>query len=138
YCRPDGPPGQYILGKSPTEQEEPDPTNLDVDYAYFEHAVVPLLARRIPAFVSFKLKRAWAGYYDCNRLDHNPIIRQDPYYSNLIWAGGFTGRGLHMGTAVGRAIMELILRDEYQNIDQSQYSWVCIFDNRILPQDIII
>ena len=138
YCRPDGPQGRYILGKSPTIYEEPDPSNLDVDYAYFEQVILPLLSKRIPAFESVKLKRAWAGYYEYNRLDSNPLIGQDPYYSNLIWAAGFTGRGLQMGPAVGRAIMELILHDEYKTIDLSQYSWDRFFDNRILTQDIII
>lgn len=140
YCRPEGiTGGRYILGKTPTFDEEPDASNLEVDYTYFEKTVLPTLSRRIPAFRAARLRRAWAGYYDVNRVDSNPIIGHDPYYENLIWAAGFTGRGLQMGPAVGRAITELILHDEYRTIDLSQYSWDRFFDdNRSLAQDIII
>lgn len=139
YCRPEtlggtgaGAAGgqRYILGKTPTLEEEPDPSNLEVDYTYFEKVVQPTLARRLPALGTAKLRRAWAGYYDYNRLDHNPIIGQDPYYSNLIWAAGFSGRGLPMGPAVGRAITELILHDEYRTIDLSQYGWERFFEQQ--------
>lgn len=138
YFRPEGPNGQYIFGKTPSHDEEPDPRTLEIDYSYLEQTVHPLLAHRIPAFETVNVKRAWAGYYDYNRLDHNPIIGQDPYYSNLIWAAGFTGRGLQMGPAVGRALMELVLHDEFKTIDLSQYGWDRFFENRALIQDIII
>lgn len=131
YCRPEGTvPGVYVFGKTPSSIEEPNSSNLDIDYTYLENIVHPLLAHRVPSFEQVNIQRAWAGYYDYNRLDNNPIIGQDPYYHNMIWATGFTGRGLQMGPAVGRALMELILFDEFRTIDLSQYSWDRFFDNR--------
>lgn len=132
YCRPETGRGsqRYICGKTPALEEEPDASNLEVDYTYFANVVQPTLAQRLPVLKTAKLRRAWAGFYDYNRLDQHPVIGQDPYYSNLIWAVGFNERGLSMGPAVGRAITELILHDEYRTIDLSQYGWERFFDRR--------
>ncbi|KAG9482035.1 hypothetical protein GDO78_010978 [Eleutherodactylus coqui] len=54
YFRREGLGGNYIGGMSPTEEEEPDTSNLDVDHNYFQEKVWPLLAHRVPVFESLK------------------------------------------------------------------------------------
>lgn len=142
YCRPEG--ENFLCGRSPTENDDNDHNNdngsdesinLEVDYSYFDQTVYPLLAERIPAFEAIKLKSSWAGYYDYCRLDQNPIIGHDPYYSNLIWAAGFSGHGIQMSPAVGRAVAELILDGRYRSIDLSRFGWHRVMNNAPLSHD---
>ncbi len=94
-----------------------------MDYSYFDRAIWPQLANRVKAFESIKLKSAWAGFYEYNTLDQNPIIGRDPYYNNILWATGFSGHGIQMAPAVGRAIMELLYDNNYQTIDLRRFGW---------------
>ncbi|CAG2104745.1 unnamed protein product [Medioppia subpectinata] len=80
YCRREGLGGNFICGRNPSDSEEPDVSNLDVDYSYFDSHIYPQLAHRVPSFGSAKLKGAWSGYYEYNTLDQNPIIGRDLYY----------------------------------------------------------
>lgn len=135
WCRREGLGGNFICGRAPAPEEEPDVDNLDVDYSFFDTNVHPMLASRVPAFEAIKLKGAWAGFYDYNTLDQHPIIGLDPYYSSLLWATGFSGHGLQMAPAIGRAIMELIIYEEYQTVDLSRYSWNRLLQNEPLALD---
>lgn len=93
YVRPDGLSGNFLTGRSPDEEDEPDCSNLEVDYSYFENEVWPRLAHRVPAFESVKLQSAWSGYYEFNTFDENGIIGVHPYFTNLLFATGFSGHG---------------------------------------------
>lgn len=137
YCRREGLGGNFLCGRSPMPEDEPDGSNLDVDYNYFESAIRPHLVKRVPSFESAKVRGGWSGFYDHCRHDQNPIIGYDPYYQNLIWATGFGGRGLQMGPAIGRAVMEMIIYGNYKTIDLSRYSWNRIIQNRALSQELI-
>lgn len=53
--RREGLAGNFICGRSPSEDEEPPVKDLNVDYNYFEEQVWPMLARRCPAFESLKV-----------------------------------------------------------------------------------
>ncbi|OCT70511.1 hypothetical protein XELAEV_18037432mg [Xenopus laevis] len=105
--RREGLGGNYIAGKSPSEGEEPDTSNLDVDF--FHEKVWPLLAHRVPALESLKVKTAWAGYYDYNTYDQNGVVGMHPLVNNLFFATGFSGHGLQHSPAVGRAVADLIV-----------------------------
>ena len=85
YCRREGLGGNFICGRSPSNDEEPDVDTLDVDYSYFDRRVQPMLKNRIESFdmTDMKIKGAWAGYIDYNRIDQNPLIGQDPFFKNL-------------------------------------------------------
>lgn len=87
----------------------------------------PTLAERVPAFNNIKCGRSWAGLYDYNYVDENAIIGWHPYYHHVILCSGFSGHGLQMGPAAGRAIMEMLIDGEYVTIDMSKFSF-----NRIL------
>ncbi|XP_064543807.1 FAD-dependent oxidoreductase domain-containing protein 1 [Drosophila montana] len=119
YFRRDGLGGNFLCGRSPADDEEPECDTLDVDHGYFESDVWPTLANRVPAFESAKVQSSWAGYYDHNSFDANGVIGRHPHYKNLYIAAGFSGHGIQQTPAVGRAIAELILDGKYRTLDLS-------------------
>lgn len=130
YFRREGLGGNYLTGKSPLPSEEPDVTNLDVDYSFFEKQVWPNLAQRVPCFEAIKLKTAWAGYYDYNSFDQNGIFGFHPLYTNLFFATGFSGHGIQQSPAVGRAVSELCLEARYKTIDLSRLDFNRLVENQ--------
>lgn len=120
YFRRDGLGGNFLCGRSPADDEEPNCETLDVDHGYFDTNIWPTLASRVPAFESIKVQSSWAGYYDHNCFDANGIIGRHPHYKNLYIAAGFSGHGIQQTPAVGRAIAELILDGKYSTLDLSR------------------
>ncbi|ALC42173.1 CG3270 [Drosophila busckii] len=123
YFRRDGMGGNFLCGRSPTEEEEPACDTLDVDHGYFETNVWPTLATRVPAFESIKVQSSWAGYYDHNSFDANGVIGKHPHYANLYIAAGFSGHGIQQTPAVGRAISELILDGKFTSVDLQRFGF---------------
>ncbi|XP_045716239.1 FAD-dependent oxidoreductase domain-containing protein 1 isoform X2 [Phyllostomus hastatus] len=121
YFRRDGLGNNYLGGCSPTEEEEPDPENLEVDHDFFQNKVWPRLAWRIPAFESLKVRSAWAGYYDYNTFDQNGVVGPHPLVANMYFATGFSGHGLQQAPAVGRAVAEMVLEGRFQTINLSPF-----------------
>ena len=121
WCRPEG--ASFICGISPPEADDPDTTDLEIDYRWYEDVVWPTLAHRIPAFEAIKLVRAWAGHYDYNTLDQNAILGPHPEVGNFYFANGFSGHGLQQSPAVGRAIAELIAHGAYRSIDLGRFGF---------------
>ena len=57
YFRREGLGGNYLCGQSPTEEQEPTDTDLSVvDMDWFDEQVWPVLANRVKAFESLKVK----------------------------------------------------------------------------------
>ncbi|XP_066221276.1 FAD-dependent oxidoreductase domain-containing protein 1 isoform X1 [Saccopteryx leptura] len=121
YFRREGLGNNYLGGCSPTEEEEPDPGNLEVDHDFFQDKVWPHLAQRVPAFKSLKVQNAWAGYYDYNTFDQNGVVGPHPLVVNMYFATGFSGHGLQQAPAVGRAVAELVLEGQFQTINLSSF-----------------
>jgi sarcosine oxidase len=121
WCRPEG--AGFIGGVSPPEEEDPDATDFEIDYRFYEEVVWPALAHRIPAFEAIKLVRAWVGHYDYNMFDQNAILGRHPELENFYLANGFSGHGLQQSPAVGRAIAELIVHGRYRSIDLSRLGY---------------
>lgn len=138
YCRREGLGGNFICGKSPLFEDEPDVSNLEVDYSFFEREIWPVLANRVKAFENIKVVGAWAGYYDYNYFDQNPVIGRHPYYDNIFWATGFSGHGIQMGPAIGRAMMELILENSFETIDLSRFGWDRILTDSPVQEALIV
>ncbi|XP_076968609.1 FAD-dependent oxidoreductase domain-containing protein 1 isoform X3 [Tamandua tetradactyla] len=121
YFRREGLGNNYLGGRSPTEEEEPDTGNLEVDHTFFQDKVWPHLAQRIPAFETLKVRSAWAGYYDYNTFDQNGVVGPHPLVVNMYFATGFSGHGLQQAPAVGRAVAEMVLEGSFQTIDLSPF-----------------
>ncbi|XP_069470304.1 FAD-dependent oxidoreductase domain-containing protein 1 isoform X2 [Ambystoma mexicanum] len=124
YFRREGLAGNYIGGISPTEEEEPDISDLEVDHSFFQERLWPKLAHRVPIFESLKVKSAWAGYYDYNTCDQNAILGVHPLVNNMYLATGFSGHGLQQSPAVGRAIAELILKGNFQTLNLGTFAFM--------------
>ncbi|BFG05919.1 FAD-dependent oxidoreductase domain-containing protein 1-like [Drosophila madeirensis] len=123
YFRRDGLGGNFLCGRSPCDEEEPNCDTLDVDHGYFDTDIWPTLANRVPCFEAVKVQSSWAGYYEHNTFDANGIIGRHPHYSNLLIAAGFSGHGIQQTPAVGRAISELILEGRFSTLDLSRLSF---------------
>lgn len=135
YCRREGLGGNFICGRSQsTENDNAEISNLEVDYSYFDKEIYPYLKNRVPSLDPIKIRGGWAGYYDYNRIDQNPIIGQDLYYKNLIWCTGFGGNAVIMAPAVGRAIMEFVLNSKFLTIDLRRFGWERLINQQPLKE----
>jgi glycine/D-amino acid oxidase-like deaminating enzyme len=131
--RPQG--AGYITGN--TKYDEPPGFNWDIDYNYFDEAIWPGLAERVPAFEALKVSGAWAGHYDQNSFDNNAIL--GPWtgtLDNFHIALGFSGHGLMQAPAVGRAMSELLLYGEYKTLDLSRMGYRRIADDKPLYDEV--
>jgi sarcosine oxidase len=132
YFRPEG--ASFIGGVSPPEDQDPDCTDLEVEYGLFEETVWPTLAQRVPAFEAIKLVRAWAGHYDYNTLDQNLIIGRGPALANFYMANGLSGHGLQQSPAIGRALSEMILEGGFKSIDLTRFGYERVAKNQPLAE----
>ncbi|MAZ03562.1 MAG: FAD-dependent oxidoreductase [Sneathiella sp.] len=114
---------QFIAGCSPDPENDPDCSDFEIDYGWFDEHIWPILAHRVPAFEAIKLENAWAGHYAYNILDQNAILGPHPEITNFFFANGFSGHGLQQSPAVGRGIAEFITHGEYRSLDLSRFSF---------------
>jgi glycine/D-amino acid oxidase-like deaminating enzyme len=131
--RPQG--AGYITGN--TKYDVPPGFNWEVDYDYFDEAIWPGLAERVPAFEALKVSGAWAGHYDQNSFDNNAIL--GPWVdglNNFHIALGFSGHGLMQAPAVGRGMSELLLYGSYRTLDLSRMGYRRILDNTPLLDEV--
>ena len=123
--RPEG--AGYIVGM--THLSEPRGFNWEVDYQWFDEAIWPALAHRVPAFEAVKAGRAWSGHYDQNALDGNPILGYCPGApDNFAVAAGFSGHGLQHAPGIGRGLAELLAHGEYRSLDLSCFGYQRVLD----------
>ena len=91
---------------------------LAVDHDFFESAIWPSIANRIPALENAKVKSSWAGFYDYNVFDQNGLLGKPAVHDglNMLCATGFSGHGIQQAPAVGAGIAELIVHGEYRSL----------------------
>jgi glycine/D-amino acid oxidase-like deaminating enzyme len=130
YVRPEG--SVYITGGAePYETDAAaDPADFEPEWHYFEEAIWPVLAARIPAFEAIKATRAWAGHYDYNTLDQNAVIGPHPDMPNFLFCNGFSGHGLQQAPAAGKAVAELVVHGAYRTVDCSAFGYDRIAEGR--------
>ena len=107
----------------------------EMEHEVFETTLWPQLAEQSAAFEAIKLQGGWAGHYDMNRLDGNPIIDRFHEVPNFILAAGFSGHGLQHAPAVGRALKELVLDGGFRSIDLARLGYRRVVENAPLPDD---
>jgi FAD-dependent oxidoreductase domain-containing protein 1 len=130
YFRPEG--SGFICGISPTENQDPECFDFEVDHTLFDNVLWPTLAARVPGFEAARVQNAWAGHYDVNTLDHNVILGAHPKVDNLLFANGFSGHGMQQSAAVGRALSELVTFGSYRTLDLSAMGWTRVIEQRPL------
>jgi glycine/D-amino acid oxidase-like deaminating enzyme len=131
--RPQG--AGYITGN--TKYDMAPGFDWEVDYDYFDEAIWPGLAERVPAFEALKVSGAWAGHYDQNSFDNNAIL--GPWIGgldNFHIALGFSGHGLMQAPAVGRGMSELLLHGRYQTLDLSRMGYRRILNDKPLLDEV--
>jgi glycine/D-amino acid oxidase-like deaminating enzyme len=124
WFRPEG--TQFLCGTSPPADADRVDLPLEVgpaDIRDFEERLWPVLAARVPAFDTLRLRRSWAGYYEYDTFDQNAILGSHPEIGNLLFANGFSGHGIQQAPAVGRAIAELIVHGRYLSLDLSAFGF---------------
>jgi FAD-dependent oxidoreductase domain-containing protein 1 len=117
YWRPEG--RNFIWGYTPTEEEEPQVKDWEMDFQLYENKLWPMIAERVSVFETVKMVGHWVGHYDYNWFDQNGIIGRHPNLPNFYFGNGFSGHGIQQGPATGNAIAELIMFGEFRTIDLS-------------------
>ena len=136
YFRPEG--DGWLCGVAPPEDEDPPCEDFEVQHTLFDDVIWPVLAARVEGFEALRVKRAWAGHYDVNVLDHNMILGAHPDMHNLLFANGFSGHGLQHSPAVGRALSELVLYGGFRALDLSRLGWERVLQNRPLRESNVV
>jgi glycine/D-amino acid oxidase-like deaminating enzyme len=82
------------LGRGLGYEEEPMP-----EESYFTYGIYPILTEYFPYFANIHPANSWAGFYDVNSIDSQPIIDR---VHNCILVVGTSGSGIIKADAVGR------------------------------------
>lgn len=103
------PEGRGFIAGAPPRDDTPDEAPLDdIDHAWFDEHLWPVLAARVPGFEALRVRSAWAGYYEMNSFDHNGLAGPLPGWRNAFTACGFSGHGMQQAPAVGNALAALV------------------------------
>ena len=103
-----------------TIRNEPAGFNFDWEAAAFHSVIAPRLRHYLPTCGEPQLQRGWAGHYAVTP-DENPILGPHPAYTNLFMAVGFSGHGVMLAPATGKAIAECICLGRSQTFDIRPY-----------------
>ncbi len=115
--------GTYQCGGHSDIDPAVDFDDFNMDHAFWENHVWPVLATRIPQFEAIKLQSGWAGHYAMNTFDHNAIMGPHTELSNFIFLNGFSGHGLQQSPAMGRGTAEWLTYGEYRALDLTPFNY---------------
>ncbi|NOT32887.1 MAG: FAD-binding oxidoreductase [Candidatus Eisenbacteria bacterium] len=104
-----------------TRAEEPMGENFEPDPTRWSRDFLPALARRLPGLRGLEPLETWAGLYEMTP-DHNPLIGACDTVGGLYVAAGFSGHGLMMSPAVGKAMSEIVRLGRAETVDVSPLS----------------
>lgn len=112
---PDGSRGdRLVLGRS--RAHEPAGENFECDRSRLDGEMLPAFRRRHPHVVVGECVEAWAGLYEMTP-DHNGLVGEHPGCPGFIVAAGFSGHGLMLAPATGRAVAELVVHGACGSFD---------------------
>jgi FAD-dependent oxidoreductase domain-containing protein 1 len=98
--------------------------NFDIDHDYFERVVWPAVAHRFAPLEAAKCHSTWAGLYEVNELDGNPVIGAwNSKLPNLYTVSGFSGHGMMHAPAASRGIAELITHGQFRTLDLTRLGY---------------
>jgi len=136
WVRPEG--DGFIAGIAPDENNDTHPAgDFEPSHELLEGKLWELLAHRIPAMEQLRLRRAWAGHYEMNLLDHNGIVGAHDTIKNFLFATGFSGHGVMHSPATGRAIAELITHGHFTSLDLSPLGYERIRDKQPIVESVV-
>jgi glycine/D-amino acid oxidase-like deaminating enzyme len=105
---------QIIVAR--TKLDEPPGENFACDMSRWEQDFFPPLRRRLPSLSDYTHVEGWSGLYEMTP-DHNPVLGSAPDRPGFLLANGFSGHGLMMAPATGKALSELIRLNHYETFD---------------------
>jgi glycine/D-amino acid oxidase-like deaminating enzyme len=111
-------PDRIVVAK--TKHNETPGENFACDDSRWGSDYFPSLVRRMPPFAGLTLVEGWAGLYEMTP-DHSPIIGAHPDVGGFLLANGFSGHGLMMAPATGKAVADLIMTGASDGIDISAF-----------------
>lgn len=136
WVRPEG--DGFIAGIAPDEIDDNHPhDDFEPAHDLLEGKLWELLAHRIPAMEQLRLRRAWAGHYEMNLLDHNGIIGAHDTLKNFVLATGFSGHGVMHSPATGRGVAELITHGKFTTLDLSPLGFDRIRNNQPIVESVV-
>jgi glycine/D-amino acid oxidase-like deaminating enzyme len=77
---------------------------------FFKHGLQPVLAKYLPQFAESQSSAAFAGLYEVNTLDGQPVVFEE---NGLLVVGGASGSGIMKADALGRIAAALYFGEEY-------------------------
>lgn len=96
---------RIVIGRS--RAGEPPGENFECDLTRLDDEMLPVFARRHPGVSAAGVVEAWAGLYEMTP-DHNGLVGEHPGCPGFVVAAGFSGHGLMLAPATGRAVAELV------------------------------
>ncbi|MDH0746929.1 FAD-binding oxidoreductase [Pseudomonas sp. GD03842] len=136
WVRPEG--DGFIAGIAPDEIDDAHPNDdFEPAHGLLEGKLWELLAHRIPAMEQLRLRRAWAGHYEMNLLDHNGIVGAHDTLKNFVLATGFSGHGVMHSPATGRGVAELITHGKFTSLDLSPLGFQRIRNNQPIVESVV-
>lgn len=127
------PEGRFLItGSEPLQCEAGLP--LEPDWSEWNDTQWASLAHRIPALAALRVERAWAGYYEMNRFDHNAVIGPHPVLRNLFFINGFSGHGMQHAAGAGLALAEWMLRGQSETLQVAALGFERLLQNQPLRE----
>jgi FAD-dependent oxidoreductase domain-containing protein 1 len=105
---------RIVIGRS--RAAEPPGENFECDRSRLDGEMLPAFARRHPHAAVGEVVEAWAGLYEMTP-DHNGLVGEHPGCPGFVVAAGFSGHGLMLAPATGRAVAELITDGACRSFD---------------------
>lgn len=136
YCRPEG--HFFLASTTPDPDPKVAPEDFDPRYDEFEELVWPALAERSRHFEAIKVVNQWAGHFDLNVLDHNPVIGPHPEIAGIYFACGFSGHGLMQSPAIGRALSEMLIYGDFRSLDLSPLAYARILNGTPFHERVLL
>jgi glycine/D-amino acid oxidase-like deaminating enzyme len=103
-----------------TVRSEPPGFNFDWEAPAFATHLAPRLRHYLPTCGEPQLQRGWAGHYAVTP-DENPILGPHPAHPRLLMATGFSGHGVMLAPATGKALSEFIRLGRSTTFDITPY-----------------
>jgi FAD-dependent oxidoreductase domain-containing protein 1 len=127
------PEGRFLISGSEPLDTTPD-LPLEPDWSEWNDTQWASLAHRIPALAALRVERAWAGYYEMNRFDHNAVLGPHPQLRNLFFINGFSGHGMQHAAGAGLALAEWMLLGQSQTIAVDELKFDRLVDHHPLRE----
>ena len=128
-------PDRIIVAR--TKLDEPPGENFACDDARWEREFLPPLRRRLPTHGEYARVEGWSGLYEMTP-DHNPMIGLHPDRPGFVLANGFSGHGLMMAPATGKAVSELVRLSRCDIFDLTPLSVTRFEDGRPFRDEAMI